>query len=1079
MSKTLKKSKKDKHNKSHRKHKKTHHKSSNKNPPEHATLIPCVKSETGIIKFIMNFNEYFPKIVKDKTVQIYMQIFGIDMTKFIELNEDYGIELGKLVKQLVKYPKICREFFKYIRTGKSKLDFLRNYSAEQIRYITNPDVVDTKVIACAGSGKTRSVIGRVKFLAEHQLVPKEDIYSITFSKLAKGGFHEKIILLFPDHEEFCDIQNFSTIDSLAKSILCRVKSHKSENVEILSIAFRNFLKEITPESIEIVREIKNIKHLFVDEAQDLNEVQYDILMLLKNKFGTVIELIGDPNQNIFQFRRSSGKYLINFNAKFYELTLNFRSTQQIIDFSEGFKPIPTARSVSATNKMGPNVTILTKSLQEMHNFIINFIIEYQKTKDISNIAIICPTRGIKSYDNIGLSVFFNLFKMKKIPFSQLYDESGTSTDRQRSVEKKDGHINLITYHGTKGLEFDVVFVMDFYQHLFNIKPTEEDHNVFRYLLYVATSRAISQMFVCTYINSHGGYMNHWLTYISPEYYQSDQQLKIPKLSFRDNDGGNSVNGITELINKMTDEQLNMIDDVIKINEGVNSFTRRIYKDHSNIDRGKDEILFGLFTEELFYSQYSLSKKMIPRELAVIKMIIDKDLIIIESDSDLRIIKTYVVANKLTWEKYDLTRNSIPEHVRKLIEKYFKRDQELNRCIVCNGEFSKIIDDNVPDIKKTYNRYLDPNLYEWNYRKIMEDLFYLVVVQYAYDINHYYYVENHGKGKIDVLNCGMEMYESMNNYIENNYIKLHIDCKIDVTYEKLMLIGEIDFIERYANDDSETIVEIKCAKEICIKYYVQLLLYNFCYFLKKGELNKIFHNKFKILNLLTGLEHYLILSIDPTNMFNVLIVLAQHGNLKFNRMNLVFDLETTGKINNLGPLDHKPSLNRAIIHYSTTKRKYFAEVIPEIIEIAIKDYDTGMILLNTLVQPTECKKLDPEVEKLTGITDAMLLSAPLIDDVRKVLTRKMDSFTNYHMMAHNCLRFDSKIILWDKLVDHQRVNFLDTMSIIPIHLDTDVKAEAKSLGELYKMIIGKNFNAHRAMADVNALITIMNKLRIKF
>ena len=62
-------------------------------------------------------------------------------------------------------------------------------------------------------------------------------------------------------------------------------------------------------------------------------------------------------------------------------------------------------------------------------------------------------------------------------------------ERKKDVSRIPGHINLLTYHGTKGLEFDVVFVMDFYYALFNIKPTEEEHKINQYLLYVATSRA--------------------------------------------------------------------------------------------------------------------------------------------------------------------------------------------------------------------------------------------------------------------------------------------------------------------------------------------------------------------------------------------------------------------------------------------------------------------------------------------------------------------------------------------------------------------------------------------------------------
>nr|URM62051.1 ATP dependent DNA helicase [Mimivirus sp.] len=244
-------------------------------------------------------------------------------------------------------------------------------------------------------------------------------------------FHRRIKDLFPDFENFCVLKNFSTIDSLAKSILCRVKYHRSDNVEILSIALRNYLRNITPEDIKIISEYKNIKHLFIDEAQDLNEIQYDIAILLKQYFKTQIHLCGDPNQNIYQFRRSCNSYLLNFPAKKYELTLNFRSTNQIISFSEDLKPIETSRSKSATNLNGPKVVIVTKPASHIHTLILSIIKWYGKTKDLSNIAIICPTRGIGTSNNSGLSVIFNFLKINNIAVNQLYTESGLSDDRKK------------------------------------------------------------------------------------------------------------------------------------------------------------------------------------------------------------------------------------------------------------------------------------------------------------------------------------------------------------------------------------------------------------------------------------------------------------------------------------------------------------------------------------------------------------------------------------------------------------------------------------------------------------------------
>ena len=1051
--------------------------------------ISFIKFLTHLLNNLSSNNN---KYLNDCTITMYLSMLSINPQNLTDdVSDAYFAESKMLAKSLYNNPLITMEIYRYIISNKSKISFLSMYSVEQVAYITSLSVSDTKLIACAGSGKTRSVIGRIKFMVEHHFVNKENVFAITFSKHAALDFHEKIKNLFPDYQQFCLLKNFSTIDSLAKSVLCRVKSHKSENVEILSIAFRNYLKSMPITDITTIANAKNIKHLFVDEAQDLNEVQYDILMLLKEKLGTIIHLIGDPNQNIFQFRRSSSSYLINFTGKQFDLTLNFRSSQEIINFSNELKPIATAESRSATNKHSNKVVILTKPAAQIHKIILGFIDLYAKEKDLSNIAIICPTRGIKALNSVGLSVFFNLLKLNNIPFKQFYDENGRADEKKRNTGKIPGHINLITYHGTKGLEFDVVFVMDFYQHLFNRKPTEYDHLINKYLLYVATSRAISLMYVCTYENVHNGYLNHWVTSISPANYVTDMPLKISHLTFSSEDELVSINGITELINLMTDEHLDMVDDIITISEDHGMYTRRIYKDYSSIDRGTDEALFGIFAEELFYLQYYLARNMDPRPLGLLQAIIDSKFVIIEDNRDYKDLKLYINTNKLTWEKFDASRSLIPNNICKLIEKNFHRDTELTDFIVCTNEFVKIIESNIEDIRQSYSRYLQPDIYDYDYEKIIVDFFYLIVVMYAYNNNHYYYITNHGKEKQYLLQNGAELFESINNYALFNYLATEIDPKINVHYFNLMLLGEIDFIERLKPTNKmeptpqtipipqtiETIVEIKCTKEISIKYYLQLLLYNFCYYHDiEHNKAKLFKNSFKIINLLTGLEHYLIIEISPANMFNLLITLAELGNLKFSKLNLVYDLETTDRIKSIGPFDKKPiNIPRSDVY--TKGIKYIGSTYPEITEISIKDYDTGMVLIDTLVKPSG--PIHPEVIKITGIKPDMLVTKPTIDSIRTILEKKMKNFIDYKMLAHNGKCFDDKIILYDKLVDKQNVTFLDTLHIIPMHLPPGMKLESKKLGSIYKVLFGKGFNAHRAMADVDALIEIMQYLKIRF
>lgn len=75
-------------------------------------------------------------------------------------------------------------------------------------------------------------------------------------------------------------------------------------------------------------------YLFVDEAQDLNAVQYALIRILGENSKSVV-LVGDPNQAIYGFNGSSKRYMLDdfsqdFGASQVELRENYRSSRSVI-----------------------------------------------------------------------------------------------------------------------------------------------------------------------------------------------------------------------------------------------------------------------------------------------------------------------------------------------------------------------------------------------------------------------------------------------------------------------------------------------------------------------------------------------------------------------------------------------------------------------------------------------------------------------------------------------------------------------------------------------------------------------------
>ncbi|MDX0409913.1 AAA family ATPase [Sinorhizobium medicae] len=86
------------------------------------------------------------------------------------------------------------------------------------------------------------------------------------------------------------------------------------------------------------------KHVCVDEAQDLNRIQYEFIKALSGSSVKSVMMVGDPNQMIYGFNGSNATYMTttfiqDFGARQYILSENYRSTKSVIAAANKLKPL--------------------------------------------------------------------------------------------------------------------------------------------------------------------------------------------------------------------------------------------------------------------------------------------------------------------------------------------------------------------------------------------------------------------------------------------------------------------------------------------------------------------------------------------------------------------------------------------------------------------------------------------------------------------------------------------------------------------------------------------------------------------
>ncbi|VEU79589.1 ATP-dependent helicase [Haploplasma axanthum] len=368
---------------------------------------------------------------------------------------------------------------------------MRKYSDEQLAAI-NSKSKHTAVIAGAGSGKTTVLIQRIKKLLDDNVISSE-ILAITFTKKAAIEMRERLKnndVLIKTFDSFCyQLLNDKTIKFVEDNI--NFSSKEILSFSLYDINLKQGLKpkryddyekyknensildfnDLEYKALEIIKNKKiTYNYILIDEFQDTNSLQYQIFISLINK-NTQTFVVGDPDQSIYGFRGADftiiNKFIKKYDSSVIILKNNYRSTNEIVK--------------SANSLIDFNVNRISKKLSVIKKEV-GMIKYYGFNNDIEEYRFII---------NMYLSI-----KVEYQTFAILF-----RNHEQGFLYKKyfynNHEVSVLSIHESKGLEFDVVFLIGLNKNTFpsiinnqNLEIEEE-----RRLMFVAVTRAKTRLYL--------------------------------------------------------------------------------------------------------------------------------------------------------------------------------------------------------------------------------------------------------------------------------------------------------------------------------------------------------------------------------------------------------------------------------------------------------------------------------------------------------------------------------------------------------------------------------------------------------
>ena len=261
--------------------------------------------------------EYANLMVKDyhAALQYVQDYFQMDYRKFV-IKYFKGDRANEIQRNLT--PHKYKQLFGQL--SKRQLDIISDKVSRCIVVAAGP-----------GSGKTRVLVHKLASLLLLEDVKHEQLLMLTFSRAAATEFKQRLMELIGNAAHFVEIKTFH---SYCFDLLGRIGNLEDSKNVVSKAAEMICQGEVEPNKIG-----KTV--LVIDEAQDMGAEEHALVKaLIANYEEMRVIAVGDDDQNIYEFRGSDSGYMYRLaqesGSTFVEMTENYRSARQPVDFANGF-----------------------------------------------------------------------------------------------------------------------------------------------------------------------------------------------------------------------------------------------------------------------------------------------------------------------------------------------------------------------------------------------------------------------------------------------------------------------------------------------------------------------------------------------------------------------------------------------------------------------------------------------------------------------------------------------------------------------------------------------------------------------
>ena len=682
-------------------------------------------------------------------------------------------------------------------------------------YHNNPALC---IIAGAGSGKTSTIIRKIVKMIKEDCDPS-NFYITTFTRNAANMLKTKM----KEHvdEETVNDMNIGTFHHLAYKFLEKYDKLNYNTATSFDKMLFDYYQLIQTDDY-----IKNENHqyIFIDEYQDINEIQYKIIKHLYQTYKTFLVVIGDDQQNIYTFRGSSIEYILKFKDEFegeiLKLETNYRCYPNIVTVSNYLLEYNHNKIDKIFKSPISKSNIKTKIKLNIRDDIDHlFFYLYDLIKDdhhnLSKYAIISRYKQ-------RLNTLEYKFSKHKIP--TLYLESVTDNIKRQNDQTQHNRITLTTIHGTKGLEYEHVIFLDF---CYTTIKKKIDISEERRLYYVAITRAIDNLDIIIF-----GKPSAFLIEIFQKASDNLTLFNNFDIEFIKNYEMNSLNdnddhryiSVSEYVKHVNWFDLIKLDDIIKIidisyeEKNIHSKIKSLinHKYNQNQLITNYDFLIGYFIESYIYYQLSLENDDIFMHHFL-------QYIMIRENNFKNLIKNPSYENKFrSYYKFNLDMN---------MTEYAKQNKSYFEKLRC-----------VFDTKDSEKWFLDKSIIAYN-NLIKKDTSNLIndILYYSINIS----INNTSRYALQHLNLSPfeKLFEKANLLTVNKFINLLNDDLILCSNSKIIiqktvsyknLFGCIDIL--LEDDEQFMILDIKGSQKNTanIEYLLQVLIYSCMYMVETDK-----------------------------------------------------------------------------------------------------------------------------------------------------------------------------------------------------------------------------------------------------